>query len=335
MKLKQIVITLCALIAAGPVLAQNAASVAAASNPVIASGTGITITRGDLDEALSGYRAQIRTLSPADLVVLQKQMLTNLINEKLVLTKASDADKTAGQKAADLRITADIENLGSQQAFDGALRTNGFTQAQYRSKIADEETVSVALKRLLNITVSDQEVQSYYDAHTANFEQPEMAHVSHILIFTVDPVTQAALPDIQLLQRRRLAEQIVKASRSGADFEALAKQASEDPGTRASGGELLPFPRGVMSSAIDSAAFSMTNNQVSDVITTSDGYEIVKLLDRVPAKKTSYLTAAEQVRQILTRQKFQQTAVPYLDGLQRAANVQILDPTLAAPTPSK
>src|SRR5580658_5383027 len=109
MKLKKIVISICALIAAGPVLAQNAASVAAASNPVIASGTGVTITRGDLDEALSGYRTQIQSLSSAQLLLLQKQMLTNLINEKLVLTKATDTDRTAGQKAADLRITAAIE----------------------------------------------------------------------------------------------------------------------------------------------------------------------------------------------------------------------------------
>jgi parvulin-like peptidyl-prolyl isomerase len=333
MKLKKIVISLCAFIAAGPVLAQNAASVAAASNPVIASGMGVTITRGDLDEALSGYRTQIQTLSSAQLLLLQKQMLTNLVNEKLVLTKATDADRAAGQKAADLRITADIENIGSQQAFDGLLKTNGLTEADYRSKLADEETVNTALQRLLNITVTDQEVQDYYDSHTADFEQPEMAHVSHILIFTVDPVTQAALPDIQLLQRRRLAEDIVKAARSGTDFETLAKQASEDPGTRANGGELLPFPRGLLAPEIDSAVFSMTNNQVSDMITTSDGYEIIKLLELVPAKKTSYLTAVDQIRQVLTRQKFQLSASPFLEGLQRAANVQILDPNLAGSTP--
>jgi parvulin-like peptidyl-prolyl isomerase len=177
-------------------------------------------------------------------------------------------------------------------------------------------------------------VQHYYETHTADFEQPQMAHVSHILIFTIDPVTQEALPDTQLLARRRVAESIVKAARAGSDFESLAKQVSEDPGTKAVGGELLPFPRGEMAPEIDSAVFSMTNNQVSDVITTSVGYQIIKLLELIPAKKTSYLTAADQIKQVMMREKFSELAAPYLDGLQKAANVRILDPNLAAPTPS-
>jgi parvulin-like peptidyl-prolyl isomerase len=332
MKLNKIIIVACTIVAAGTASLKSQNSVADASNPVIASGAGFTITRGDLDQALAGIRTQ--SLTPTQLLVRQKAALTNLIDIKLVLAKATDDDKAAGQKAADLQITADIENFGSKQAFDSVLNTNGFTEAFYRGKIADDETVNAVLKRVLNVSVTDQDVQDYYDTHTADFEQPQMAHISHILIFTIDPVTQAALPDVQLLERRRVAENIVKLARAGADFASLAKQASEDPGTKAQGGELLPFPRGQMSPEIDSAVFSMTNNQVSDVITTSVGYQIVKMMNLVPATKTSYLTAAEQIRQGLTRQKFQQLEGPYLDGLQKAANVQILDSTLAAPTPA-
>ncbi len=316
-----------------PVLAQSG-SVAAASNPVIASGTGVTITRGDLDEALSAYQKQISSLTPAQLLLVQKTTLTNMINEKLVLAKATDADKADGQKAADLQITAAIENYGSKQAFDQILMTNGLTETEYRSKLSDKGTVSAALKRLLNITVTDQEVQNYYDSHTADFEQPQMAHVSHILIFTVDPVTQGALPDVEMITRRHLAERVLKAAQAGADFEALAKQASEDAGTRANGGELPPFPRGQMLPEIDSAVFSMTNNEVSGIITTSVGYQIFKMLELVPAKKTSYLTAAQQIKQALMQQKYTQTAPQYFEGLEREANVRILDPTLAAPTPA-
>jgi parvulin-like peptidyl-prolyl isomerase len=83
-----------------------------------------------------------------------------------------------------------------------------------------------------------------------------------------------------------------------------------------------------MASEIDAAAFALTNNEVSDVITTSVGYQIIKLIEKIPSKKTSYLTAIADIKQGLTRQKFAQLAPPYLDGLQKAAGVEILDPSL-------
>ncbi|HEY1661395.1 MAG TPA: peptidylprolyl isomerase [Verrucomicrobiae bacterium] len=334
MKLNKIIILACAVIAVRSATAQPANPIAAASNPVVASGTGVTINRGDLDEALASHRAQLMALAPAQQILIQKELLTNLIDSKLVLAKATDADKAAGAKAADLQMTADMENAGSKEAFDMILKTNGVSEAMLRSRLTDQETITVVLQRVLNVNVSDADIKGYYDAHTAEFEQPAMAHISHILIYTVDPTTEAALPESELVMRRRMAESVVKAARAGQDFEALAKQVSEDPGSKALGGDLLPFPRGEMAPEIDSAVFSMTNNQISDVITTSVGYQIIKVLDLVPAKKTSYLTAAQQIKQVLTRQKFGQLATPYLDGLQRAANVQILDPTLSAPTPA-
>jgi parvulin-like peptidyl-prolyl isomerase len=91
---------------------------------------------------------------------------------------------------------------------------------------------------------------------------------------------------------------------------------------------LPPFPRGQMAPEIDSAAFSLTNNQVSDVITTGIGYQIIKLLEIIPSKKMGYLAAVTQIRQGLTQQKTDQLALVYLDGLKKAAAVEILDPNL-------
>ena len=301
----------------------------ATSGPVIARGTGFEITRGDLDEALSGIKQNI---PPAQMIPAERQILNSLIDTRLLLAKATDDDKAAGKKTADLQITAAIENVGSQEAFDQLLKTNGLTEDVLRAKRTDDATAEAVIQRELKINVTDDEVKNYYDAHTADYEQPEMVHISHILIFTIDPVTRAALPAAQLDARRKISENIVRAAQSGRDFEALAKQVSEDFGSRSSGGELLPFPRGQMIHEIEDAAFSMTNNEVSDVITTSTGYEIIKLLEKIPAKKTSYLTAIADIKQGLIRQRFAQLAPAYLDGLQKAAGVEILDPSLKAAT---
>jgi foldase protein PrsA len=309
-----------------------AASAAIPGNPVIARGTGLEITRGDLEEAMTGIKytlqKQGQTMSPAQTINLERQVLTNLIDTKLLLAKATDADKDAGKKAADLHMTALRENLGSPEALNQQLKAIGETADEERSRFADQATAQAVLQRELKVVVTDDEVKKYYDGHTADYEQPEMARVSHILIFTVDPVTRAALPADQQLARRRLAEELVKNARAGADFQALAKQVSEDPGSKDNGGVLPPFPRGQMLREIEDAAFSLTNNQVSEVITTSSGYQIIKLLEKIPSKKTGYLTAIAEIRQGLTRQKTAQLGSVYRDGMRKAAAVEILDPNL-------
>ena len=141
-------------------------------------------------------------------------------------------------------------------------------------------------------------------------------------------MTGAALPADQQLSRRRKADDLVKAVRSGTDFATLAKQYSEDPGSKDNGGVLPPFPRGEMAPEIDAAAFSLTNSQVSDVITTGIGYQIVKLLEKIPSKKMGYLAATAEIRQGMARQKTTQLGSVYLDGLKKAAAVEILDPNL-------
>lgn len=312
----------------------NAVADASLGNPVIAQGTGLEIKRGDLDDAMASIK---QTIPPAQIILAEKQILNQLIDTKLLLAKATDADKAAGTNAADLQITAAIENAGSQEAFDQRLMTNGLTEAGVRAKLTDDATVQAVLQHELKATVTDVEVKNYYDTHTADYEQPEMVRISHIFIFTVDPVTHETLPAAQLDARRKLSDNIVKAARAGADFGKLAKQVSEDLGSKANGGELLPFPRGQMAPEIDTAAFSLTNNQVSDVITTSVGYQIIKLLEKIPSKKINYLTAIADIKQGLTRQKFAQLAPAYLEGLQKAAGVEILDPSLKgtdAATPS-
>jgi len=306
----------------------NATTTATAGNPVIARGNGFEITRGDLDEAMTGIKAQIQSLTPAKVLDVQRLMLNRLIETKLLLAKATDADKAAGKKMADLQITALKENAGSPEAFAQRLKALGLTEASVSAIAVQDDTAKAVLQRELNVTVSDDEVKRYYDGHTADFEQPEMARASHILIFTVDPVTRAALPADQQLSRRRKADDLVKAARAGNDFAALAKQYSEDPGSKDSGGVLPPFPRGQMAPEIDAAAFSLTNNQVSDVITTGIGYQIIKLLEIIPSKKMDYLAAITQIRQGLTQQKADQLGSVYLDGLKKAAAVEILDPNL-------
>jgi parvulin-like peptidyl-prolyl isomerase len=322
----------------------QAAMTALFGDPVIAKGKGFEIKRSELDGVMMGIKstaaARGQTIPPAQLVQFEGQLLDRLIQDQLLLQKATDADRTNGVQKASLQMNMLLERFGSQEVLERQMKAVGMTVAELRSKITQENTAQAVKIRELNVTVTDAEAKQFYDDtnHLADFEQPEMVHVRHILSLTMDPVTRAPLPADQQQAKRKQIDDLLKRIRGGADFAALAKQYSEDPGSKDNGGEMPAFPRGQMAPEFEAAAFSLTNNQVSDVIMTAYGYHIIKLLDKTPAKKLTLtdkvllgdVTVAAKIKDFLTQQKTEKLAPAYLEKLRKAADVQILDADLKA-----
>ena len=312
-------------------------------DPVIAKGKGFEIKRSELDEVMTGFRsaaaARNQIISPAQASLLQAQLLNRLIQVQLLLQKATAADKSNGVAQADLQISNLLARAGSQDALDRQLKAVGMSMAELRAKVGQESTAQAVLTRELNVSVSDAEKKQFYDEHPAEFERPELVHVRMILLMTVDPVTGAPLSADQQKAKQKQAEDILKRLRGGSDFAALAKEYSEDPASKENGGELPELARGrIPVPEFEAAAFSLTNNQISDVISSQVGYYIIKLLGKTPAKKMTLtdtipstdITIADRVKDILTQQKMEKAAPAYLDKLKAAADVQVLDPTLKA-----
>jgi parvulin-like peptidyl-prolyl isomerase len=199
--------------------------------------------------------------------------------------------------------------------------------------------------RELNAAPTDADVKKFYTDNPKGSEVPEQVHVRHILLLTIDPAsaTQTPLPDDQVKAKKKQIDDILKQARGGADFAALAKQYSEDPGSKDNGGEYTfarakDDPSHAMDPAFEAAAFSLTNNQISDVVTTQYGYHIIKLLDKTPARKLALTdkipaadsTLADDIKDYLTRQKLQEVAPAYIKQLSQSPGVEILDPALKA-----
>jgi parvulin-like peptidyl-prolyl isomerase len=321
-----------------------AATTALFDDPVIAKGNGFEIKRSELDEVMMGIKsaaaARGQTIPPAQLTQFGSQLLDRLIQDQLLLQKATDMDRTNGVQKAGLQINLLLERFGSQEALERQMKAVGMTFAELRSKITQENIAQAVKTRELNVTVTDAEAKQFYDNPTnlADFEQPEMVQVRHILSLTMDPVTHAPLTADQQQAKRKQIDDLLKRIRGGEDFAALAKQYSEDPASKDNGGEMPAFARGQMAPEFEAAAFSLTNNQVSDVITTAYGYHIIKLLDKTPAKKLaltdkvslSDTTVAARIKDFLTQQKTEKLAPAYLEKLKKAADVQILDADLKA-----
>ncbi|HYG23271.1 MAG TPA: peptidylprolyl isomerase [Verrucomicrobiae bacterium] len=301
------------------------------TNSIVAKAEGVTISRAQLDDALTGIRTAAasrgQTIPAEQITALERQILQRLIQVQLLNSKATEADKTAGAEAAEKRVADLKKQAGSDELFSARLKTIGLTEPELKAKMSEELTAEAVVKRELKVEVSDEEVKKYFDENPGRFEKPEMVRAAHVLIGTTDPATRAPLSDEQKAAKKRVAEDVLKRARAGEDFAKLAKEFSEDPGSKETGGEYT-FPKGQMVPEFEGAAFSMNTNQISDLVTTQFGYHIIKTLEKIPAKKIELAEVSTEVKEFLTGQAIQKQLPEYLEKLEKASKVEILDERL-------
>ena len=266
---------------------------------------------------------------------VEGQALQALIFQQLILSKATETDKTKGKELfnTSLQKSKTAQHLTDEefnQMLDKQLVLRGQTRSQWEKQNIEQATIPTVLERELNISVTDAEAKEYYTNHPADFEQPEKVRLSDILLLTVNPSAGTPLSADQQQAKRKKIDDLLKRARGGENFTNLAAQYSEDPASKDNNGQLPPVSRDQMRPELAAAAFSLTNNQVSGVIEMSYGYYIIKLLDKIPAKKLDYATVTDDLKEALKRQKITRQAPAYLEKLKQASDVEILDPKLKA-----
>ena len=304
---------------------------------VVAKGTGVQVKRSELDAAAMGLKAGATArgekFSSDQAIMLERQVLDRLIQIQLLLAKATDADKAKGKEASDKRFEQIQKRAGTEEALLRQLKSVGMTLEELKRKMSEESVAEAVVSRELKADATDADAKKYYDEFPARFEQPEMVRASHILLNTMDPETKAPLPDDKKLAKRKVAEDVLKRARAGEDFAKLAKEYSEDPGSRDNGGE-YKFPRGQMVPEFETAAFALATNQISDIVTTQFGYHIIKLSEKIPSRKLTLDESVEgmkindQVKDLLKRQQLEKLLPDYVKNMQKEAKVEILDEKL-------
>ncbi|WP_198314588.1 SurA N-terminal domain-containing protein [Chitinibacter sp. GC72] len=145
--------------------------------------------------------------------------------------------------------------------------------------------------------VSDAEIQKYFDEHKADIAKEERK-VSHILL--------NAAKDLKAEEKAKVraqAEQILaEVKKNPAQFAALAKAKSQDPGSAANGGDLGFFAKGAMVKPFEDAAFKMSKGQISEIVETDFGFHILKLDD---IKGANFDDLKPQIEQQLKLEKAQ------------------------------
>ncbi len=140
------------------------------------------------------------------------------------------------------------------------------------------------------IKVSAEEARAYYEQNQARFATAEQRRASHILV-----KIEAGASDAERKAARSRAESLLARLRAGADFAALAKSDSQDPGSAASGGDLGLFSRDMMVKPFADAAFALKPGAISDVVESEFGLHIIKLSEVRPGTQRDFASARPEI----------------------------------------
>jgi peptidyl-prolyl cis-trans isomerase C len=302
---------------------------------VIAKGKGFEIKRSQLDDALIGLKstaaARGQRITPDQSALFEQQLLERLIQIQLLLGRATKEDQDKGKETSAKRLETIKTRAGTEEALNRQLKSVGMSQEELRTRMIDEAVAETVLERELHINVSEAEVKQYYEENPAKFEQPEMVRVSHILLGTRSS-TGEELNAEQKADKRKQMEALLKRAREGEDFAKLVKEYSEDTASKEKGGEYTFGRGGRMVPEFEGASFSLETNQVSDIVTTQYGYHIIKLLEKLPAKKIEFAKVSTEIQDYLKQQATGKQIPAYMDKLKKEAGVEILDEKLKART---
>lgn len=150
------------------------------------------------------------------------------------------------------------------------------------------------------IELSDDELFEYYEANPEEFTQEEQVRARHILLQVGGDRTEQQAEEQMLVIRDRL--------EAGEDFATLATELSDDPGSKAQGGDLGFFGRGQMIGEFEEAAFSAVAGEVVGPVKTNFGYHLIQVEERRDAGRSSFAEAQEQIRGRLSNQRSQDLA---------------------------
>jgi peptidyl-prolyl cis-trans isomerase C len=208
-----------------------------------------------------------------------------------------------------------ISDLAKQKGFDRVPEIK--EQLQFFS---DNFLANEYLKREIaqKITVPDDELKSYYDSHKDEFKTQDMVKARHILV----RVDNSASDD-EKKKAKEKTELYLKKIKDGEDFAKLASDFSDDPGSKAKGGDLGFFPRGRMVKPFDDAAFSLKPGETSGIVETQFGFHIIKVEDRKDSSVESFDVVKERLKQKLSQDRTRKELTDFIDKAMKDSKTEI------------
>jgi parvulin-like peptidyl-prolyl isomerase len=270
---------------------------------------GTEISKEQLDELIAqakkGYESQKQEFPKAgtpEYQNIQTQYVAYLVELEEFRQAADELGVSVSDKDVDKAEQELVKSRfdGKRAEYEKALEAQGFTGEEYREKAL---AVSALSKKIFDevtkgVKVTEPEILEYYAQNQSQYGTPESRDVRHILIAEKD-----GDGNVDFEASKAKADEIYAQLQDGADFAALAKSDSADPGSKDSGGKLT-ISRGQTVPEFDKIAFELDKNEISKPVKTQYGYHVIEALSEARKAQTTPLDKVRStIRATLLQQK--------------------------------
>jgi peptidyl-prolyl cis-trans isomerase SurA len=258
---------------------------------------------------------------------LTPQLMVSIIDEMLLVQRGKELGYTLG----DEQFKSIVDNIKKEnkietdEAFQSALKQENVTIVELRRNLERQMLVTNVTRNevLSKITVSEEELRRYYNAHLKDFTTSPSVTLREIMIAA--PSGDGGTP--AEADARAKAEAIRARVIAGESFEKLAAELSDAP-SRANGGLIGPLSLDDLAPQVRQTIEPLKVGEVTAVLRTSTGYQLLKLESSTPRETKPFEQARELVSERVYADKERLESRKHLDKLRQQSIIEWKSPDL-------
>ncbi len=211
-----------------------------------------------------------------------------------------------------------VQKLPSMEELEKAVSGQGINWEDFKNNIRN----TLLTQRVIgsevgsHITISEEEISKYYEAHKADFVRPEQVALREIVV-TTEGKKPEDLPNL-----KKKAETALKRVQDGEDFGEIAKRLS-DGSTKSQGGFLGIYKRGELSKELEDKVFKMKRNELTEVMETRQGFLVLQVLEHYDEGEQSLAKVKNEITDKLYSGRMEPAMRDYLKTLREQSYVVI------------
>jgi peptidyl-prolyl cis-trans isomerase SurA len=250
----------------------------------------------------------------------QKHALRDLIDQSLLVQRAKDMGTSVEPDVIKRLDQIRIQNkLGSMEELEKAVTAQaGLNWEDFKSNIRNGLLTQKVIGSEVgsHISISNEDVQKYYEAHKTEFVRPEQ-----VALREIEVTTEGKKPD-EIPDLKKKAETALKRVQDGEDFAEIAKRLS-DGSTAKQGGYLGVYKRGELSKTLEDKVFVMKHNELTDVMETKQGFLVLQVLEHYDEGQQSLDKVQNEISEKLYNDRLEPAVREYLKTLRQQSYVVI------------
>ncbi|MGV3525661.1 MAG: peptidylprolyl isomerase [Candidatus Sericytochromatia bacterium] len=260
---------------------------------------------------------------------LKKNIMDSMVDMALMKQKAREMNLSVSEDeyAAKFKEFVQSRYQGNEKTFEEDLERNKITRPEFETQFRDQILLQQLYQKVIaDIKIEESDLRAFYDKNTDKFGTPEQINAKHILI----KADEANKADVQKAKVK--ADDVLRQLKAGAKFEDMVKKYSDDTGSKAGGGDLGSFKKGMMVPAFEAAAWPMKPGEISAAPVQSNfGWHIIQRGATEPAQTKKYEEVKEMIRGQIKQEKEREVFEKWLKEAKDGAKITINEEMMKVP----